>query len=256
MTTQVNGQNENEGYISRQENQSSTPSSATAALYRAVILAGAGSFLTFMLEEDELHEMKRVELDESLIRNFKTSFKGIFVGGMDPVALSAGTEAILQTLEAKKQSNEEKKQEDLTHHVNLAPETIDRPHSGETEMLLEVLFGHSGNPVALANGLEAVLQNLAVKVFSQDKAEEKVFNDDELLALSNLSEKAKRFLKHPEMSYPLLSFAYTRREFLEEIKELKKYIHELNAFIQAQPNADESHKNQHYSSFKGISSPK
>ena len=263
MTTQINRHDENGASISKQENPENTPSSAIAAFYRALILAGGSvSFLDTMLEEDELQEMKRVELDESLILKLHTSFKGIFVGGMDPVALAAGTEAILQMLDEKKRCTEEKKQEDLTHQVNLAPETDDfrnkkkMPRPEENEMLLEALFGHSGNAIALATGLEAVLQTLAIKVFSKEEAKEKVFNDDELLALSNLSEKAKRFLKHPEMSYPLLSFAYTRREFLGEIKEIKKYIRGLESFIQAQSNGDVSHKNLHHSSSKGTSSPK
>ena len=41
----------------------------------------------------------------------------------------------------------------------------EKEHPAENEMLLEALFGRSGNPVALASGLEAVLQTLAMKVF-------------------------------------------------------------------------------------------
>ena len=106
----------------------------------------------------------------------------------------------------------------------------------EMQMLLEALFGRSGNPVALASGLEAVLQTLAMKVFAKEGAEEKVFNDDVFLVHSDLDEKTKHILKHPEKSFPLLSFVYTRRELLEEVKELKNYIHELDTFIQLQLN--------------------
>lgn len=264
MTIQINGHDESGESISKQGNQASTPSGAITAFYRAMIMAGGnGSFLDTMLEEDEVQEIKRIELDEVLIFKLKKSFKGIFTGRMDPVALAAGTEAILQTLAEKKRSTEEKQQEDLTHQVNLAPETSDSnkkkmPRPGENEMLLEALFGHSGNPIALATGLEAVLQTLAIKVFAKEEAEEKVFNDDTLLALSDLSEKAKRFLKHPEMSFPLLSFVYTRRELLEEVKDLKNYIHELDAFIRLQPNMGESRDSQLHNSHasKGTSSSK
>ena len=254
MTIQINRHNKNGESISKQENQSSTPSGAIAAFYRAMLFDGVDhSSLDTMLEEDEIQEMKRIELDEVLIFKFKKSFKGIFTGRMDPVALSAGTEAILQTLAEKKRSTEEKKQENLTHQLNLAPETNDSSgkkgeHSGDSEMLLEALFSHSRNPIALATGLEAVLQTLAIKVFSKEEAEKKVFNEGKLLALSDLSEKAKRFLKHPQMRFPLLSFVCTRRELLEEVKELKNYIHELDAFIRLQPNTDEPRDSQLHSS--------
>lgn len=264
MTIQINGRDDTGESISKQENQTSAPSGAIAAFYRAMLLAGGnGSSLDTMLEEDEIQEIKRIELDELLIFNLKKSFKGIFTGRIDPVALAAGTEAILQTLAEKKRSSEEKQQEDLTHQVNLAPETNDSnqkkmPCLGENEMLLEALFGHSGNPIALATGLESVLQTLAIKVFAKEEAEEKVFNDDTLLALFDLDEKAKRFLKHPEMRFPLLSFVYTRRELLEEVKELKNYIHELEAFVRLQPNIDEPRDSQLHNSHasKGTSSPK
>lgn len=264
MTIQINRHDENGESISKQGNQSNTPSGAITAFYRAMLLAGGdGSFLDTMLEEEEVQEMKKIELDEVLIFKLKKSFKGIFTGRMDPVALAAGTEAILQTLAEKKRSMEEKKQENLTNQVNLAPETNDSSgkkgeHSGDSEMLLEALFSHSGNPIALSTGLEAVLQTLAIKVFSKEEAEEKVFNDDNLLALSDLSEKAKRFLKHPETRFPLLSFVYTRRELLEEVKELKNYIHELDAFIRLQPDMDKPRDSQLHNSYasKGTSSPK
>lgn len=240
MTIQINAHDENVESISKQGNQSSTPSGAITAFYRAIILAGGdSSFLDNMLEEDEVQEMKKIELDELLIRKLKKSFKGIFTGRMDPVALAAGTEAILQTLAEKKRSTEEKKQEDLTHQVNLAPETNESnkkensPTAGN-EMILEALFAHSGNPIALATGFEAVLQTLAMKVFAKEEAEQKVFNDDVFLVHSDLDEKAKRILKHPEKRFPLLSFVYTRPELLEEVKELKNYIHELDGFIQLQ----------------------
>ena len=242
MTIQINGHDENGESISKQGNQSSTPSGAITAFYRAMILAGGdGSFLDTMLEEEEAQEMKKIKLDETLIFKLKKNFKGIFTGRMDPVALAAGTEAILQTLAEKKRSTEEKKQEDLTHQVNLAPKTSpsnkkEKEHPAENEMLLEALFGRSGNPVALASGLEAVLQTLAMKVFAKEGAEEKVFNDDVFLVHSDLDEKTKHILKHPEKSFPLLSFVYTRRELLEEVKELKNYIHELDTVIQLQLN--------------------
>jgi len=200
MTIQISGHDESGEAISKQGNQSSIPSGAITAFYRAMILAGGdGSFLDTMLEEEEAQEMKKIKLDETLILKLKKSFRGIFTGRMDPVALAAGTEAILQTLAEKKRSTEEKKQEDLTHQVNLAPKMSDlnkkeKPHPAENEMLLEALFGHSGNPVALASGLEAVLQTLTMKVFAKEEAEEKVFNDDVLLVHSDLDEKAKRIL--------------------------------------------------------------
>jgi len=283
MTMQINRHDESGESILKQENQTSTPSGMISDFYRAMIMAGGnGSFLDTILEEDLIQELK-IECFK-----LKKGIKGIFTGRMDPVALAAGTEAILQTLAAKKRSIEEKKQEDFTHQVDLAPgtgailqtlaeksqedlmhqvnlaqETDDSskkkmPRLGENEMLLEALFGHSGNPIALATGLEAVLQTLAIKVFAKEEAEEKVFNDDTLLALYDLDEKAKRFLKHPEMSFPLLSFVYTSRELLEEVKELKNYIHELDAFIRLQPNMDESRDSQLHNLYasKGTSSSK
>ena len=188
---------------------------------------------------------------------------GLDAEDMDALALKEGKKEIKKQIEMlKKQSNEKKAYEDLTHQQDLAPTInnkvpkLSQPLE-EMNMILDALFGHSENPTVLATlarGLEVVLQTLSMKAF----AKKKDFNKGNLHASFDLNEKGQLPSEDPKMSHPLLSFICTRLEFPEEIKGLKNYIRELESFIQLQLNTDEPCDSQPHNSHasKGISSSK
>lgn len=188
---------------------------------------------------------------------------GLGAEDMDAIALKEGKKEIKKKIEKiKKQSNEKKAYEDLTHQQDLVP-TIDNKVPKlpqpleEMNMILDALFGHSENPTVLATlarGLEVVLQTLSIKAFSKKRDS----NKDNLHALFDLDEKAQLPSENPKMSHPLLSFICTRLEFPEEIKGLKNYIRELESFIRLQLNVEEPRDSQLHNlhASKGTSSPK
>lgn len=197
---------------------------------------------------------------ENGVHGLVAAVLGLAEEDMDAIALKKGKEEIKKKIkETQKRSMEEKEHEDLTHKEDLAPTIDNHPKLPqaleEMQMILEALFGQSETPSVLgtlARGLEVVLQTLSMKAFSKKRD----FNKDHLHALFDFDEKAQLLLGDPKLSHPFLSLICTRIEFPEELKGLKNYIRELESFIQAQPNGDESHKNLHHSSSKGTSSPK